>query len=363
MRGVDVTQEALFSTVHLESFVPKNHPLRSIRTLFNSAMKRINWLLDSAYSEYGRESIPPERLLRALLLQVLFSVRSERQLMEQTRYNLLFRWFIGLSIDDPVWDHSTFSKNRDRLLEQDVIPALFEEVVELARKENYLSRDHFSVDGTLIQAWASQKSFRPKAEDPDDSEGGGRNTESDFRGEKRLNETHESTTDSDARNYKKSKGDKAKLSYMGHSVIENRNGLVVKTRATLASGCAERETAIALLDDLPGKHRKTVGADKHYDTRDFVACCRKRKITPHVACNEKRKGGSAINGLTTRHKGYKTSMKIRKRVEEPFGWAKTIGLLRQVKVRGLALVNDVVNLTFIGWNLIRMKNLQAQSAQ
>lgn len=361
MRGPDITQEHLFSTVHLEEFVPSDHPLRLVRELFNKAMKRIDWLFDSAYSEHGRVSIPPERLLRAQLLQVLYTVRSERQLMEQISYNLLFRWFIGLTVDDQVWDHSTFSKNRDRLLEHDVIPALFEEVVEQARNQDLLSTDHFSVDGTLIQAWASQKSFRPKDEDDSDSTGG-RNSESNFHGEKRLNDTHESKTDPDARNYKKSRGEGAKMAYLGHSVIDNRNGLVVKTKATVADGHGEREAAIDLLAELPGVHRKTVGADKNYDTKGFVDACRDMNITPHVARNDKRKGGSAIDGRTSRHKGYEASMKVRKRVEEPFGWAKTVGHIRQVKVRGLARVGDIVKMAFIGWNLIRMKNLQGESA-
>ena len=340
MRGADITQEHLFSTVHLDEFVPKNHPLRAIRQLFNIAMGRINWLFDAAYSEIGRESIPPERLLRAQLLQVLYSIRSERQLMEQMKYNLLFRWFTGLSIDDKVWDHSTFTKNRDRLLEHDIIPSLFEEIVIMARKKDLLSDEHFSVDGTLIQAWASQKSFRRKDENDDDEDtGGGRNAECDFHGEKRLNSTHESRTDPEARNYKKSKRSAAKMAYLGHTVIENRNGLIVKTQASLADGFGERETAIALLTELPGEHRKTVGADKNYDTRGFVESCRQLNITPHVARNDKRKGGSAIDARTSRHAGYKVSMKVRKRVEEPFGWGKTVGLIRQVKVRGLERVN------------------------
>ena len=363
MRGADITQENLFSTVHLETFVPIDHPLRSVRQLFNKAMKRIDWLLDGAYSERGRESIPPERLLRALLLQVLFSIRSERQLMEQMQYNLLFRWFTGLTIDDEVWDHSTFSKNRDRLLEHDIIPELFEQVIALARKKSLLSEDHFSVDGTLIQAWASQKSFQPKDEDDSDSKGVGRNTEIDFHGKKRSNDTHESKTDADARNYKKSKGSEAKLAYLGHTVIENRNGLVVKAQASLATGYGERDTAIDLLATLPGSRQKTVAADKGYDTSDFVASCRGMNITPHVARNDKRKGGSAIDGRTSRHEGYEISMKVRKRVEEPFGWGKTVGIIRQVKVRGLKRVNDIFQMTMMGWNLIRMKNLQEQSAQ
>lgn len=361
MRGADITQEALFTTVHLESFVPQNHPLRAIRSLFNAAIKRIDGLLDSAYAPFGKESIPPERLLRAQLLQVLYTIRSERQLVEQIQYNLLFRWFVGLSIDDEVWDHSTFSKNRDRLLDHEIIPSLFEEVVMLARKQKLLSDDHFSVDGTLIQAWASQKSFRLKDE-KDDEPGQGRNTEQDFRGEKRVNDTHASRTDPEARNYKKSKGTEAKMAYLGHTVMENRHGIIVKAQASQADGYAERETAIDLLGQLPGGRRKTVGADKNYDTQGFVAACREQNITPHVARNDKRKGGSAIDNRTSRHSGYEASQKVRKRIEEGFGWGKTVGLIRQVKVRGLKRVNAVFQMTFIGWNLTRMRNLQEQCA-
>lgn len=362
MRGADIIQENLFSTVHLDTFVPQNHPLRPLRELFNQAMKRVDWLLDSAYAEGGRESIPPERLLRAQLLQVLYSIRSERQLMEQMSYNLLFRWFTGLTIDDSVWDHSTFSKNRDRLLEHEVIPALFAEVVELARSKELLSDEHFSVDGTLIQAWASQKSFRPKGEDDTPNNSGGRNAETNFHGEKRSNETHESKTDPEARNYKKSASSEAKLAFLGHSLIENRNGLVVDVEVSQADGHGERDAAIEMLSRLPGSHRKTVGADKNYDTKGFVASCQGMRITPHVAQNTKRKGGSAIDGRTTRHPGYEISQKKRKRVEEPFGWGKTVGLFRQVKVRGLARVNAVFQMTMIGWNLTRMRNLLGQCA-
>lgn len=325
------------------------------------ALQRIDWLLDCAYAPNGKESIPPERLLRALLLQVLFSVRSEHQLMEQMRYNLLFRWFVGLSIDDKVWNHSTFSKNRDRLLAHDIIPTLLEEVVQIARQKQLLSEEHFSVDGTLIQAWASHKSFRRK-QDSDDDEGIGSNRERDFHKEKRSNETHEPRTDPEARLYKKSKGAEAKLAYLGHTTMENRNGLIVQTAVTQANGCAEREAAEQMLTELPGSRRKTVGADKGYDTRGFVAVCRGANITPHVAQNTKRLGGSAIDGRTTRHSGYQASMKVRKRIEEDFGWGKTIGLIRQVKVRGLARVKEVFILTFIGWNLTRISNLQGGSA-
>lgn len=364
MRGADITQESLFTTVHLESFVPKKHPLRELRILFNQALTRINGVLDGAYSEYGKASIPPERLLRALLLQVLYSIRSERQVVEQLHYNLLYRWFVGLSIDDEVWDHSTFTKNRDRLLDHQIIEQLFTEVVELARKQDLLSDEHFSVDGTLLQAWASQKSFRPKGTSGDEGgQGGGRNQESDFRGESRSNDTHESTTDPDARNYKKSNGGEAKMAYLGHTLMENRNGLIVKAQVSQADGKAERRVGIEMIEALEGKKRRTLGADKNYDTAEFVAQCRERNVTPHVAQNVKRKGGSAIDGRTSRHIGYEISQRIRKRIEEGFGWGKTIGQIRQVKVRGKDRVNAVFQMTFIGWNLTRMRNLQGSCVQ
>jgi transposase len=353
MRGADVMQESLFTTVHLESFVPADHPIRAVRELFNAALERISHLFNAAYADGGRESIAPERLLRAQLLQVLYSIRSERQLVEQTHYNLLFRWFVGLSIDDAVWNHSTFSKNRDRLLEHDVVPALFAEVVRLAEQRGLLSKDHFSVDGTLIQAWASHKSFRPK----DEGGGGiGRNQEHDFHGEQRKNDTHASTTDPDARLYRKSANTAAILCYQGHTVVENRHGLVVRAQVSHASGTAERDTALDLLQSLPGKRRKTVGADKGYDVKSFVAGCRERGITAHVAAKDK---GSAIDQRTRRHVGYGISQRKRKRVEEPFGWSKLIGQIRQVKQRGKARVNALFQVTMMGWNLVRMRNILA----
>ncbi len=358
MRGVDISQESLFTTVHLESFVPKDHPLRPVRALLDEAMKNLNWLLDTIYADSGRESIPPERLIRAQLLQVLYSIRSERQLVEQINYNLLYRWFVGLTIDDKVWDHSSFSTNRDRLLENEVITELFEEVVKLAGKQGLLSDEHFSVDGTLIQAWASQKSFRRKEDDNEPPTDGGRNSEANFHGEKRSNQTHESKTDGDALLAKKGPGKEAKLSYMGHTVMENRHGLIVKAAASQATGKAEREVAADLLAALPGSKKRTVGADKNYDTAGFVEECRAMNITPHVARNDKRPGGSAIDGRTSRHSSYQVSQRKRKRVEEPFGWGKTIGLIRQVKVRGLSKVNSVFMMTMIGWNLTRMRALQ-----
>jgi len=355
MRGVDLMQESLFTTVHLESFVPANHPIRAVRELFNTALTRISCLFDDIYADGGRESIPPERLLRAQLLQVLYSIRSERQLVEQTHYNLLFRWFVGLSIDDAVWDHSTFSKNRDRLLEHAVVPELFAEVVRLAEQRDLLSKEHFSVDGTLIQAWASHKSFRPK----DDGPGGvGRNQERDFHGEQRKNDTHASVTDPDARLYRKSNNTAAILCYQGHTVMENRHGLIVRAQVSHANGTAERETALTLLESLPGKRRKTVGADKGYDVQSFVDGCRELNITAHVAAKDK---GSAIDQRTQRHAGYEVSQRKRKRVEEPFGWNKLIGHLRQVKQRGIEKVDGIFQFGMLAWNLVRMRNILAGS--
>lgn len=362
MRGADITQESLFSTVHLNTFVPADHPLRDVRALLDEALGRLDSLFNRAYAPCGKESIAPEKLLRALMLQVFYSIRSERALMEQVQYNLLFRWFIGLSIEDAVWDHSTFSNNRDRLLDHEVVPALFSEVVTLARQRGWVSEEHFGVDGTLIQAWASQKRFRRKDDQGGGPTGEGRNAARDFHGEKRSHETHASTTDPEARNYRKSGPVGAKLAYLGHTLMENRHGLMVEAEVSQADGYGERETAQKLLSRLPGKRRKTLGADKGYDTKGFVGACRGQRITPHIARNTRRRGGSALDGRTTRHAGYEASMKVRKRIEEGFGWAKTIGQIRQVKVRGKMRVNDVFLLTFVGWNLTRMRNIQGRCA-
>jgi len=297
--------------------------------------------------------------MRALLLQVFYSVRSERMLMEQMRYNMLFRWFVGLAMDDAVWDHSTFSKNRDRLLDHEVVEAFFTEVMRLADKQGLLSKEHFSVDGTLIQAWASHKSFVPK-EDADAGkppQGGGRNAQADWRGKPRSNATHASSTDPDARLYKKSDNTPAVLGYLGHILIENRSGLVVGAVASHADGMAERANALRLLEHTPGRHPKTVGADKAYDTRDFVADCRARNITPHVARHVRRSGGSAIDGRTTRHGGYELSQVIRKRIEEHFGWGKTVGKIRQTVYRGLRRVDQHFKLTMVASNLTRMARM------
>jgi transposase len=292
MRGPDTMQERLFTMARLEEFVPGDHPLRPVQRMVNEALKSLNGLFNEMYADHGRASIAPEKLIRALLLQVLYSVRSERLLVEQLHYNLLFRWFVGLAIDDAVWDHSSFSKNRERLLDHAVIEAFFAEVMAQAEKAGLLSDEHFSVDGTLIKAWASHKSFQPKDGPPSDG-GPGRNAEGDWRGKARSNDTHESTTDPEARLHRKSNGSEAILCYQGHVLIENANGLVVNTRASLASGFGERENALAMLAELPGTKARTVGADKAYDTADFVAAARQIEVTAHVAQHLTRHGGNS----------------------------------------------------------------------
>jgi transposase len=357
MRGVDQQQELLFSYVSLEQRVPPEHPLRTIRQMVDTALMGLEDCLEALYAQTGRPSIAPERLLRALLLQILYSVRSERLLMEQLDYNLLFRWFVGLTLDEPVWDSSVFTKNRDRLLEGEVAHAFFEQVLARARAQQLLSSEHFTVDGTLIEAWASLKSFKPKADPPSPMppEDPG-NPSVDFRGEKRTNATHASTTDPDARLYKKAKGQEAKLGYLGHVLMENRTGLIVNTRLTQATGTAEREAAVEMVSELPGNYRVTVGGDKAYDTQAFVQDLRALAVTPHVAQNTTGRA-SAIDGRTTRHAGYALSQRKRKRVEEIFGWQKTVGLLRKVRHRGLALVGWVFTFTAAAYNLVRLQKL------
>ena len=358
MRGSDAMQESLFMVAKLEDFVPADHPLRPIRLLVNEALARLNGLFNAIYADTGRESIAPEKLLRALLLQVFYSVRSERMLMEQMRYNLLFRWFVGLAIEDSVWDHSVFSKNRDRLLENEVIESFFTEVMTLADKAGLLSKEHFSVDGTLIQAWAGQKSFRPKdGSDDQTPNGGGRNAQADWKGKSRSNDTHASTTDADARLFRKSNNTASILCYQGHVLMENRTGLVVGAVVTHADGMGERVAALAMLDTVPGSRPKTVAADKAYDTADFVTDCRARNVTPHVASNTARRGGSAIDARTTRHVGYALSQTIRKRIEEHFGWGKTVGRIRQTVYRGLKRVDQHFKLTMTASNVVRMARI------
>lgn len=360
MRGDDWRQGALFSSVSLDERVPQDHPLRPLRVMVNEALERLSSRFDEIYAREGRPSIPPERLLRALLLQMLFTVRSERQLMEQLDYNLLFRWFVGLGIDDPVWNPTTFTKNRDRLLGGDIAGAFFQEVLEHARGRGLLSDDHFTVDGTLIEAWASLKSFRRKDEgghdQPPDDPG---NPTVNFHGEKRSNETHESKTDPEAKLAKKGPGKEAKLSYMGHVLTENRNGLVTVARLTEASGRAEREAAREMLLEVPGNHLITLGADKGYDTRDFVEAARELNVTPHVAQNTSNRR-SAIDQRTTRHPGYVISQRKRKRVEEVFGWLKTVALFRKVRHRGKRVIAWLFTLAAAAYNLVRMRNIEFQ---
>jgi transposase len=360
MRGEDQRSEGFFSYVRLETRIPADHPLRAIRELVDAALSELSRAFDRLYAREGRPSIPPERLLRALLLQAFYTVRSERQLMEQLDYNLLFRWFVGLSADDPVWDATVFCKNRDRLLDGDIAAKFFASVLNLPQVHKLLSSEHFSVDGTLIEAWASMKSFVPKdggGKPPSAKDGGGRNAERDFHGEKRKNDTHSSTTDPDARLFRKGAGKEAKLCHMGHLMTENRNGLIVDARLTEANGTAERTTALAMIEDnaSPGS---TVGGDRNYDTADFVAGCRERGCTPHVSQNNANRR-SAIDARTTRHPGYRISTIKRKRIEEPFGWMKTIGGLRKTRHRGRGLVEWFFVLTATAYNLVRIPKILA----
>lgn len=360
MRGTDRQTGQMFSYLSPEAMVPPDHPLRVIRPLVNAALGCLSPAFDELYSEIGRPSIPPEQLLRALLLQAFFTVRSERQLMEQLTYNMMFRWFVGLSMDAPVWDVTVFTKNRDRLLEGDIARGFLQALLTDPQVKPLLSDEHFSVDGTLVEAWASMKSFRPKdgsGEPPAD----GRNGERDFHGEKRSNETHASTTDPDARLYKKAAGQASKLCHMGHVVMENRNGLVVGATATLATGTAEREAAEAMIGDMPDGGRITLGADKAYDTADFVAEMRRQGVTPHVTQNNKRRR-SAIDGRTTRHAGYKVSQRVRKRIEEVFGWMKTVGGQRKTRYHGTAKVSWMFTLSAAAYNLIRLPKLLGAAA-
>ena len=357
MRGDDIQQGAMFSYLSPEQRVPADHPLRPIRQMVDTVLKRLSPCFEAMYAEGGRPSIPPEKLLRALVLQCLYSVRSERLLMEQLDYNLLFRWFVGLNMDDPVWDFTVFSKNRERLLEADVARAFFAEIGELAREKGLLSDEHFTVDGTLIEAWAGQKSFKPREGAPPPSDPDAGNPSVNFRGQKRSNDTHASTTDPDAKLYKKAKGQEAKLAFLGHVLMENRNGLVVETRLTAATGTAEREAALEMISAKQKRGRVTLGGDKGYDTRQHVAGLRQLKVSPHVAQNTERPGGSAIDQRTTRHAGYTVSQTKRKRVEEIFGWFKTVAMMRKTRFRGLERVGWMFTWAAAAYNLVRMRNL------
>jgi transposase len=356
MRGNHDKNDAMFIYTSPDSFVPKDHPLRPIRTMVDEALSRLSKDFSKMYSHTGRPSIAPERLLKALLLQALYSIRSNRLLVEQIGYSILFRWFIGMGLDERVWDHSTFSQNQDRLLGSDVAAKFFQAVQQQAKKAGLLSDEHFSVDGTLLEAWASVKSFQPKDGPP--KSGGGRNGEVDFHGEKRTNDTHASKTDPQAKLFRKGKGKEAKLSYMGHLLTENRNGLVVSACVTEATGTAERDAAEQMLHKAGGKRqrRRTVAADKNYDTKSFIAQARALKVTPHVAQNNSHRA-SAIDGRTTRHNGYRLSQRARKRIEETFGWMKTIAQFRKVRYRGTQKLDWYFVFTATAYNLVRMRNL------
>ncbi len=367
MRGSDVRSGSLFSYVDLEARVRADHPLRVIREIANAALADLSADFDALYPpRLGRPSIPPERLLRAMLLQAFYGIRSERQLMERMEFDLLFRWFVGLGVDDAPWDHSTFSANRDRLLEGDIAAKLLNAILAQPRVKRLLSSEHFSVDGTLIEAWASIKSFRRKDGGDKDGDGPGRNAERDFHGEKRSNETHESTTDPEAKLYRKGHGQPAKLCYLGHALMENRNGLAVGGLVTQASGLAEREAALALLDQRDRTRRITLGADKAYDVKAFVGDLRARSVTPHIAIDGHVRAtaagtgqprSTAIDARTTRHAGYGISQRCRKRIEEIFGWVKTSAGLAGVKLRGCANVNATFSMALSAYNLIRLPKL------
>lgn len=364
MRGTDIQQSAMFSYLCPEERVPTEHPLRPIRAMVDRALKALSASFTRMYSAIGRPSIPPEKLLRALLLQVLYSVRSERMLMEQLEYNLLFRWFVGLNMDEPVWVPTVFSKNRDRLLESDIAEKFFTQVLKQAHESDLLSDEHFSVDGTLIEAWAGHKSFqrkdRPAEPPPSDDPG---NPSINFHGEKRSNDTHQSTTDPDARLARKSGGHESKLAYCGNVLMENRHGLVVDTEVRQCSGTAERDAGMIMAERVEGDHRITLAADKAYDTKDFVKEMRGMNVTPHVSQNQRRAGGSAMDARTTRHPGYEVSQRKRKRIEEIFGWMKTVGMFRKTRHRGLDRVAWVFTFTAAAYNLVRMRNLLSPAVQ
>lgn len=353
MRGRKYNQEQLFSYVGLQEYIPNDHPLRRFRKLVDSMLEEMDDEFEQLYSNVGRPSIPPEQLLRSLVLQILYSIRSERMLVEQLQYNLLFKWFVGLQVDEQVWNATTFTKNRDRLLGEEVARVFFDATVKKARKKRLLSDEHFTVDGTLIESYASLKSFRPKDKSEKDPQ--------DFHGKKRKNDTHESVTDPEAKLYRKGNGKEARLYYLAHVLSENRNGLVCDVELSPATGTAEVEHAGIMLARATERSRKrrTCGADKGYDTRQFVRLAREYGFTPHVAA---KKSGGAVDLRTTRHPGYLVSQRKRKRVEEIFGWGKTVGSLRKMKHRGATLVRTIVTMTAATYNILRMANLDASYA-
>lgn len=354
MRGEDRKTEGMFCYISAESVVPEDHPLRPIRAMADKSLQEMSSAFEKMYSHTGRPSIAPEKLMKGLLLQTLYSIKSVRLLMEQLGYNILFKWFVGLGIDEKVWDHSVFSQNQDRLISSDIAKIFLDKIQKQAGEAGLLSNEHFTVDGTLIDAWASIKSFHKKDEDPPTK--GSHNDTVDFHGKKLTNETHESKTDPDSRLFRKGKGKEAKLSYMGHVLMENRNGLIIDTELTPATGTAERDAASEMVERVSGKKRITVGGDKNYDTRDFIETLKGLKVTPHVAQNDQRRA-SAIDRRTTRHEGYSISQKKRKLVEEIFGWMKTVGNLRKTKYRGREKVSWHFALAAAAYNLVRMRNL------
>ena len=357
MRGFDQPSDALFVYLSPESFVPKDHPLRPIRQMVDVALEKLSPTFCQMYSHTGRPSIPPERLLKAMLLQVLYSIPSNVKLVEQIHFSLLFRWFLGLGLDEQVWDNSSFSANQERLIQTDLAAKFLAAVLEQAKRGKLLSKEHFSVDGTLIQAWASLKSFKPRDDEQEPSTG--KNPERDFKGEKLTNETHSSTTDPEARLYRKGLNQEPRLSFAAHLLTENKNGLVVTSQVTQADGYAERETAKTMIGKIaPRKRRVTIAADKNYDTKGFVAAMREFNVTPHVTQNTTKKGRrSAIDGRTTRHSSYAASQKFRKWIEEVFGWLKTVGLFRKTRYRGVEKINWHFTLAVTAYNLVRMRNL------
>jgi transposase len=362
MRGTDHQQSHMFSYLSPEARVRKDHPLRAIRAMVDEVLRALSPQFDGMYASEGPPSIAPEKLLRAQLLQMLYSIRSERLLMEEIDYNMLFRWFVGLNLDEEVWDATVFTKNRDRLLEAEVAKQFLAQVVEQAQGKGLTSDEHFTVDGTLLEAWAGAKSFQRKdGKNPSPPDDPG-NPSVNFHGEKRSNQTHASKTDPEAQLARKGEGKEAKLSYSGNLLVENRNGLIVNAMVWEANGTAERDTALVMLEQIPGNRRVTVGGDKGFDTADFIAECRHMQVTPHVAQNDTRRGGSALDQRTTRHAGYRISQKKRKRIEECFGWLKTIALLRKVRHRGLFKVDWVFTFACAVYNLVRLRNLSLRAA-
>ena len=370
MRGSDKRSGSLFSYVDLEARVRRDHPLRAIRHFADGALEALTVGFGELYSSTGRPSIPPEMLLRAMLLQAFYTIRSERQLMERMEFDLLFRWFVGLGVDEAAWDHSSFTKNRDRLLAGEIAGKFLRAVLAQPRVKRLISSDHFSVDGTLIEAWASLKSFRRKDGSDNDPQGPGRNAERGFHAEKRSNETHQSTTDPQARLYRKGNGQPAKLCYMGHALMENRHGLAVDGVVTQATGTAEREATLAMLDRRPNRRRITLGADKAYDVKGFIADLRRRRVTPHIAIDGhvrstakiSKPRSSAVDRRTTRQAGYAISQRCRKRIEEVFGWAKSSAGLAKIKLRGRRKVEAAFTLGLAAYNLIRLPKLLAAPA-